>query len=73
MTNQIRSFRSMTHAERAKRALERAGVQCSIVGLDRSLTSRGCAYGVEYRLADSATVARVLAAISLDYGEVLGR
>lgn len=70
---QIRSFRSMTHAERAKRALERAGVRCFVVGLDRSLTSRGCAYGVEYPAANEGTVRRVLAAQSLDYGEVLGR
>ena len=63
----------MTHAERARRALTAAGVRCSIVGLDRSLTSRGCAYGVEYRASDERTVRRVLGSISLDYGEVLGR
>ena len=62
----------MTHAERARRAIERAGVRCAVVGLDRSLTSRGCAYGVEYPSSASATVRRVLANISLDYGETLG-
>ena len=72
MEYRIRSFRSMTHAERARRALERAGVRCSIVGLDRSLTSRGCAYGIEYRASDSAAVRRTLAPLGLDYGEVLG-
>ncbi len=63
----------MTHAERARRALASAGVRCSIVGLDRSLTSRGCAYGVEYHASDERTVRRVLGSLSLDYGEVLGR
>ena len=69
----INSLKSMTHAEKAKRALERAGVRCSIVGLDRSLTSRGCAYGVEYSAADALRVRRVLAANGLDYGDVIGR
>lgn len=69
----INSFRSMTHAEKAKRALERAGIACSIVGLDRSLTSRGCAYGIEYPASAASAVRRVLAANSLDYGEVIGR
>ena len=62
----------MTHAQQAKRALEAAGVRCSVVGLDRSLTSRGCGFGVEYSASAAGTVRRVLAAISLDYGEVLG-
>ena len=69
----ISSLRSRTHAEKAKRALERAGVRSSVVSLDRALTSRGCAFGIKYSAADADTVRRVLDRLSLSYGDVLGR
>ena len=73
MSYYITSLRSATHAEMAKRALMRAGVRCSVVGIDRTLTERGCAYGIRYSSLDAEKVRRVLAENSLDYGVVLGR
>ena len=69
----ISSLRSMTHAEKAKKILGNAGIRCSIVGLDRTLTKHGCAYGIEYPAADAAKVRRLLADNALAYGDVLGR
>lgn len=69
----ISSMKSMTHAQKAKRILWNAGVRCNIIGIDRSLTRHGCAYGIEYSEYDARLVQRLLAEASLDYGDVLGR
>ena len=69
----ISSLRSVTHAEKAKRILGRAGIKCAIVGLDRSLTKHGCAYGIEYSAEDAGRVRTFLFENSLAYGDVLGR
>ena len=39
--------RSVTYAQRMQRALERAGIRCSIRRAPRDLTNLGCAYVVE--------------------------
>ena len=69
----ISSLRSVTHAENAKRLLQRAGIRCTIVGLDRNLTKHGCAYGIEYSAADEKRVKRILQESALGYGDVLGK
>ena len=69
----ISSLRSMTHAEKAKRLLQNAGIRCSIVGLDRTLTRHGCAYGIEYPAVFADKVRRILRDNGLAYGDVLGR
>ena len=68
----ISSMKSMTHAEKAKRLVDRAGIRSSIVGLDRNLTRHGCAYGLEYSVSDAPRVRRILAENGLGYGDVLG-
>ena len=43
------TFRSLTHAQRAARALERKGFTASIAKLPQELSGRGCAYAVIIR------------------------
>ena len=38
---------SLTLAMKAKSALDAAGIYCTIVKLDPTMTKRGCAYGLE--------------------------
>lgn len=39
--------RSLTYAQKAARALERAGITASITRLPRGLSKEGCAYGIK--------------------------
>lgn len=69
----IASLKSMTHAEKAKRALEAERLRCEIVNLDKNLTRHGCAYGLEFDCAQSERVKRILDRRGLGYGDILGR
>jgi hypothetical protein len=39
--------RSVTHAQRMERALERAGIRAQLFRAPMELTNRGCAYAVQ--------------------------
>lgn len=69
----IASLKSMTHAEKAKRALETERLRCEIVSLDKNLTRHGCAYGLEFDCTQSERVKRILDRRGLGYGDILGR
>ena len=43
------TFRSLTHAQRSARLLERSGVTATVVKAPQGLTSNGCAYAVTLR------------------------
>lgn len=73
MTRLIISLKSMTHAQKAKRLLSSHRIMCEIVGLDRSLTENGCAYGIAFSSKDYDAVYAVLKSASLAYGELLGK
>lgn len=68
----ISAMKSMTDAQRARRALRASQIPCDIVNLDRGITKRGCAYGVSYMCHDKLRVQTVLERIGLDYGETFG-
>ena len=68
----VSALKSMTDAQRARRALRGAGIACEIVNLDRGITRRGCAYGVSYSCGVKSTALAVLARAGLDYGEFFG-
>ena len=44
----IVTMNTMTQAMRGRSALEARGIPAEIVGLDPSLTGRGCAYGLRF-------------------------
>ena len=43
------SFRSLTYAQRAARALERKGITATVARLPQGLSSKGCGYAVILR------------------------
>lgn len=63
----------MTHAQKAKRLLEKERIRAEIVNLDKNLTKNGCAFGIEYDCADSGRVKDILNMRGLGYGEMLGK
>ena len=51
---------SMTTALKAQKALLRASIRSTVVKLDSSITSKGCAYGIEFDCVQSSNVRYVL-------------
>ena len=49
-------FRSLTFAQRAAHALERAGVAATVRKAPQGLTDRGCTYCVRLRLSGALTL-----------------
>jgi hypothetical protein len=46
MTQYLITFRSLTHAQRAARLLERRGITATLIRAPQGLSSSGCAYAV---------------------------
>ena len=57
MTQYLITFRSLTHAQRSARILERAGITASVIKAPQGLSSSGCAYAVTLRRAPEAALA----------------
>ena len=49
MTQYLITFRSLTHAQRAARVLERAGITTAVIKAPQGLSSNGCAYALTLR------------------------
>ena len=49
MTIYLITFRSLTHAQRSARLLERSGLTSTVVKAPQGLSSSGCAYAVTLR------------------------
>lgn len=49
MTQYLITFRSLTHAQRSARLLERSGVTATVIKAPQGLSSSGCAYAVTLR------------------------
>ncbi len=64
-------FISMTTAQRGSAVLNGAGIQHRIVGIDASLTRRGCSYGIEIACVNSDSAERVLKRARIRYGDLL--
>jgi hypothetical protein len=52
--------RSVTHAQRMERALERAGIRAQLFRAPMELTNRGCAYAVQI---DGRSLSAALSAV----------
>lgn len=66
------TFRSVTFAQKAERALKRSGVDCSIQRTPRELSQRGCGYCIRLRPGQAIQVKQLLDAEKLDYGRIYG-
>ena len=49
MTQYLITFRSLTHAQRSSRVLERAGITTAVIKAPQGLSSSGCAYAITLR------------------------
>ena len=49
MTQYLITFRSLTHAQRSARLLERSGLTATVVKAPQGLSDKGCAYAVTLR------------------------
>lgn len=52
MKSYLITFRSVTYAQRAERALERSNISCRLRRTPRWMEERGCGYAVEAKLTD---------------------
>ncbi len=72
MAECIITMRSMTYAEKAKRAASSLGIGAGIVSIDPAVTRRGCSYGLSLSCADTDRLTRALDRKGIPYGEVMG-
>lgn len=68
----IASMNTMTRAQKGRRALLGAGIECEIVSLDRNLTKGGCAYGLSFKKDKKEAAVRALEKTGCAYGQILG-
>lgn len=52
MKSYLITFRSVTYAQRAEKALERNNIHCRLRRTPRWMEERGCGYAIEAKLAD---------------------
>ena len=66
------TMKSVTYAEKAKKAARSAGIMGKIVSIDPSITKRGCAYGISLPCGDVSGMIALLERKKIPYGEVFG-
>ena len=66
MEHYIILARSVTYAQRMRRALDRVGIRCQIFRPPRDLTDLGCAYAVRVAVSDLPGALAALHRDSLD-------
>ena len=66
------TFRSLTHAQRAARLLERGGMTATVIKAPQGLSSSGCAYAVTLRGRPGEALTR-LRGTGLRIGKVFRR
>ena len=68
----IVAMKNMTAAMKGKDALTRSGISCSVVNLEPSLTSGGCAYGISLPCPYINEAIKIIKRKNIPYGEILG-
>ena len=64
------TFRSVTFAQRAERALRRENIFCQLQRTPKMLTSRGCGYCLRFRGEDALQAVAVLQNEQISYGKL---
>ena len=67
----VASVRSMTHAIKAKKALESLDISCDIIRLEPNMTKKGCAYGVQFECVNLYQAKDALDKKSVKYSEII--
>ena len=65
------SLKSMTHAIKAKKALEEYFIDSEIVKLDPTMTKKGCAYGVKFNCVNLDSANNAFKRFSIRYTELI--
>lgn len=68
--NWLITFRSVTFAQRAERALRRENIGCQLQRTPKMLTSRGCGYCLRLRSNDIFFAVEVLQQGQIPYGKL---
>ena len=64
------TFRSVTFAQRAERALRRENIFCRLQRTPKMLTTRGCGYCLRLREEDALYAVAVLQGEQIQYGKL---
>ena len=64
------TFRSVTFAQRAERALRRGHIATQMQRTPRSLTARGCGYCLRLRATDALSAVAILQDEQIAYGKL---
>ena len=67
----IITFRSQTAATKASRFIKRSGSKAGVVGVDPSVSSHGCGWGVSVDCSEIEDIKKKLNNKWIAYGEVL--
>ncbi|MBQ8392644.1 MAG: DUF3343 domain-containing protein [Clostridia bacterium] len=67
----VASVRSITHAIKAKKALEGLDIKCDIIKLEPYMTKKGCAYGVQFQCVNLYSAKDALDKKSVKYSEII--
>lgn len=65
--NWLITFRSVTFAQKAERALNKAGIACTMRRTPRELSQRGCGYSLRLRGADALAAVLLLQEKQIGY------
>lgn len=66
------TFRSVTFAQKAERALKRGGLECTMQRTPKELSQRGCGYCLKVRPGAIIRAKQILETDGLDYGKFYG-
>ena len=67
--NWLITFRSVTFAQKAERALNKANIACTMQRTPRELSQRGCGYCLRLRAADAMAAVQLLREQQISYGK----
>lgn len=67
--NWLITFRSVTFAQKAERALKKAGITCTMQRTPRELSQRGCGYCLRLRGTDAMAAVQLLREQEISYGK----
>ena len=68
--NWLITFRSVTFAQKAERALNQAGILCTMQRTPRELSQRGCGYCLRLRDSDAMAAAHLLREQQISYQKI---
>ena len=66
----LASVKSMTHAIKAKKALNAMYIDANIIKLDANMTKKGCAYGVEFDCVNLYAAENTLIKNRIQYNQI---